>query len=273
MLVINAERRSDFDYKKYVKRSAVAEDFSRLVKEDCLVSLGTESVIKYKDVSNWVELTKLVEVLKELRYDTHERTGGLKTTSRVFGYQPRITLRKDYCSATSLQSQEQNVARVLEDVAKLVAKEYAESFGSVYNEHFQLANEKVLPEWRIKDTPFTSGIINKNNPLKYHFDSGNFKNVCSCMLAFKYEVGGGYLSCPEFDLGFEIKDCSLLIFDGQSILHGVTPIKKLSENAYRFTVVFYSLKQMWKCEPLELEVARIRNLKTKREQKRAGVAQ
>lgn len=73
---------------------------------------------------------------------------------------------------------------------------------------------------------------------------------------------------PEFGLGFEIKNSSLLIFDGQSILHGVTPIRRESENSYRYTVVFYTLLQMWKCEPLDKELARIRKIKTEREQKR-----
>ena len=35
-----------------------------------------------------------------------------------------------------------------------------------------------------------------------------------------------------------------------------------------YSVVYYSLEQMWKCEPLGDEVERIRNVKTQREIKR-----
>jgi len=48
------------------------------------------------------------------------------------------------------------------------------------------------------------------------------------------------------------------LFDGQSILHGVTPITKTSEDAVRFTVVYYSLKQMWSCESPGDEIQRMR---------------
>jgi len=78
------------------------------------------------------------------------------------------------------------------------------------------------------------------------------------------------LICPEFGLKFEISDGSLLIFNGQEILHGVSPIKKMSADAYRYTVVYYTMQQMWKCLPMPEEIKRIRQVKTAREQKRAG---
>jgi hypothetical protein len=53
------------------------------------------------------------------------------------------------------------------------------------------------------------------------------------------------------------------------LLHGVTPIKRLSEDAFRFTVVYYSLKQMWNCETVRGEVDALRDRRTKTEQKRA----
>jgi hypothetical protein len=59
------------------------------------------------------------------------------------------------------------------------------------------------------------------------------------------------------------------MFDGQSVLHGVTPITKTNPDAVRYSIVYYSLQQIWNCLPLSEEVARIRNLKTKRERARA----
>ena len=67
---------------------------------------------------------------------------------------------------------------------------------------------------------------------------------------------------------FEIEDNTILIFDGQSIVHGVTPLKKYSNDSYRYTIVYYSLEQMWKCDTIKEEVLRIRKLKKEREFKR-----
>jgi hypothetical protein len=77
---------------------------------------------------------------------------------------------------------------------------------------------------------------------------------------------------PEYDMALEIGNDTIAIFDGQDILHGVTPIQYLNENAYPYTIVYYSLAQMWNCGELTEEIARIRQLKLERELKRAGIS-
>ena len=122
--------------------------------------------------------------------------------------------------------------------------------------------------WKLGETVFTSGIVNKNNQINYHFDTGNFTEVFSAMLAFKNDMVGGHLVLPQYDLALEIADGSLTLFDGQKALHGVTPIHYKSDRSYRFTMVYYSLKNMWHCLEIDDELARIRNVKTVREKKR-----
>jgi len=229
-----------FNLKQYAKRSAIESDIGLLIKEDTIVWEGDRPIIAYVKLKSSA-LEPMRAQLQELRFDTTERTGGLKTTSRVFGYQPRMVLRRDFCSATSLQSKEPDVAQAVEKIAHAVKAVYQETFPDIYAAHQEMSEQKIRPELLIKGTPFTSGIINKNNPLKYHFDAGNFKGVCSCMVAFKKDVAGGYLACPEYHMGFEIADKSLLIFDGQSILHGVTPIIPTHDGGYRNSLIFYPL--------------------------------
>jgi hypothetical protein len=125
-----------------------------------------------------------------------------------------------------------------------------------------------MKDWTIGGSPFTSGIVNKNNQLKYHFDAGNFKGVLSNMVVFKKDVDGGHLVIPELDIALEVADNTLTIFNGQEILHGVSTIEYKNEQAYRYSIVYYSLEQMWKCEPLGDEIKRIRKIKTEREKKR-----
>ena len=88
------------------------------------------------------------------------------------------------------------------------------------------------------------------------------------MVAWRYKCVGGHLAIPEYNIGLEIADNSVLFFDGQKIMHGVTPIKYLSPKAYRYSLVFYTLKQMWKCQPFNKEFARIKQVKSDREIRR-----
>lgn len=90
-------------------------------------------------------------------------------------------------------------------------------------------------------------------------------------MVFKGDVTGGGLNVPEYDIHFTLADHSLLMFDGQGLLHGVTPFKLTKPGGYRYSIVYYSLRQMWNCLPPNAEVNRIRKLKTEREFKRAGL--
>jgi hypothetical protein len=157
---------------------------------------------------------------------------------------------------------------VISGFAKTLMTYYQKYFPEKYEEHLDLVDQKVMTDWKIGDTPFTSGIVNKNNPLKYHYDSGNFKGMLSNMVVLKSDIDGGHLVIPELDLALEVADQTLTIFNGQDILHGVSPINYKNDHAYRYSVVYYSLEQMWKCQTLGEELNRIRKIKTRREEQR-----
>lgn len=252
----------------YKLRSALEADYSTLYKEStALVVDGVVKVI-YIDLDKLgLDFTEVTRALNSIEFHTNKRTAGLLSTSRVFGFQPRNQIFKDFCSSTSLATDFPKEHKTICDYAKKIDEIYQAIDPVTYGKH-KAMSDKVLKEWTIEESLFTSGIVNKNNPLKYHYDAGNFKNVYSCMLGFKYNVEGGYLACPAYDCAFEIKNNSLHIFDGQNILHGVTPFKKLSPDAYRYTLVYYSLKAMWSCLPFGAELDRIRKRKTEREYRR-----
>lgn len=263
--------RREVDFAQYVRRSALESDYSTLITEDTLVTENGVPRILYAKLDP--ELTKYIrQACKNIRYDVSTRTSGLKTTSRIFGYNPRNEIRKNFCSTTSMANEHPAEHAVICEFGKHLTELYATYFPQIYAIHDAVVNERVRDGWRIEKTPFTSGIVNKNNPLKYHFDAGNIKDVLSNMVVFKRKVGGGYLSCPEFDLGFEVADNTVILFDGQNILHGVTPIKKYAADFYRYSVVYYTLQKMWSCLPIDEEIARARNVRVQREKKRvAGV--
>lgn len=261
-------RRKFIDPKQYVKRTALESDFDRLITEDCIVVDEVTNEILFVYVKLPFDTSDIVGALKRTAYDTSTRIGGLKTTSKVFGFLPRATLRRDFCTTASYARQQPKEHAIVCQYGQKISAMYSNFTPETYKNHTKIMKSEVLDEYSIKDTPFTSGIINKNNPLKYHFDSGNFTGVYSLMLGFKKDVKGGYLSIPDYGVGVEIADNSVFMFDGQEILHGVTPIKRLSTRAHRFTVVYYSMKQIWNCLPLDEELARIRKIKTEREERR-----
>lgn len=261
--------RKGIDHTQFIKRSALETDFDQLIDDDVVaIDAETKQIIFVHKRLDFDD-RDIMWALDRIKYEENTRTSGLKTHSRIFGHNPRNTLRKDFCSTVSLAIQQPKEHAVVCKYGVQISGVYSEFTPEVYAQHKAIMKKKVLDEWAIKDTPFTSGIINKNNPLKYHFDSGNFKNVYSCMAVFKRDIRGGYLSLPEYGVGVSLPHNSVFMFDGQSVLHGVTPITKLNAEAMRYSIVYYSLQQIWNCLPLSEEVARIRNLKTERERRRA----
>lgn len=256
------------NFKEYIKRSAKESDYKTLISEDALITTNGVPKILYMKLP--VDSSKLRAVVKKLKYSTTKRIRGLATTSTIFGYNPRNAIRKDYCSATAMAYTQPKEHAFICEFGKVLSQLYKQYFPDVYNYHNSITDKKILPEWKINETPFTSGIVNKNNPLKYHFDTGNIKEALSNMVVFKKDVQGGYLACPEFGVGFECADDSVVIFDGQSILHGVTPIKQLFPDSYRYSIVYYTLQQLWSCEPLSEEILRVRKTHLAMERRRAN---
>ncbi len=266
LLTLRFDRRIPIDLADYKLRSAQESDYIDVVDRSCLLYEGGKLAIVYLELDN--DSSDIIEALHQVEYHTNHRTDGLLSTSRTFGYLPRNTLRRDFCAVTDLATKQPHEHATVISYARMVEHFYRDLNPPLYAEH-QEKTERVLREYVLPGSVFTSGIINKNNPLKYHFDKGNFENVWSCMLVFKGDIEGGYLAVPEFNLAFELKNNSLLMFDGQAILHGVTPIRRMSPDAFRYSVVFYSMDKMWSCLPLGEELSRIQTLRTQRERKRA----
>jgi len=254
-------KKKKLNLKEFVQRRANENDCSTLLKDEFKLvdeESGKIVCLYVKPTEDEASFNSLFDACTKIKYEENFRTSGLKTTSRIFGYNPRNAIRKDFCAATSLANQDPINHNKIMSGGALAAKYYALYNKELYEEHLNTTKEKVVKDFKFNELPFTSGIVNDNNPLSYHFDSGNYKEVWSAMIVLKKNIGGGYLSMPEYDVTCEVANHSIFYFDGQNILHGVTPIKKLTPDARRFSIVYYSLRAMWNCEPLRDEIARAR---------------
>lgn len=268
MKELTLKRKENFDSSVLQYKSVLESDYSIFIDEDTIIRdfESGEIVVVYLKLTD--DLSELRNSVVNLKYAKGRRTAGLKTQDKVFGYMQRLGVANDYCSTAVFAKSNPKEHNIVCNFGSTLSKLYEKYVPEVYKKHQQIVFDRVKPQWIIKDSVFTSGIINKNNQLNYHFDRGNFKNVYSNMIAFKKDMMGGHLSIPEYDLGLKISDSSVTLFDGQKILHGVTPLKFLSEKSYRYTLVYYSLEQMWKCETPQEELLRVKKLKTESARKR-----
>jgi hypothetical protein len=254
--------------KELNKKSPLDSDTTQVIDQPTIFKLKGEVVMVYGKFPHPYTIEVVREACKKIRYEKSDRTAGLKTESRIFGFKPRRVIRGDFCSSTMLAKESPIEHAAITQLGGHFCKLYDQYLPHVFKQHLETVLGEVLPEWIIPGTIFTSGIVNKSNSLKYHLDSGNFKDCMSCMLVLRKDVEGGMLSIPEFDLRLDLQDSTYLIFDGQKILHGVTQIRPMNKFSYRYSIVFYSLKQMCNCMAFGDELQRVRKVKKAREEKR-----
>lgn len=250
----------DIDAKQFKKKSAKRGDYKTLIKEYGMYQIDDDNSILYTEFIPPND--DLVKAFKNFKVNQSVRTGGLKSNSSLIGYRPRKPPVEDFCTITTSSYNQPIEHEIFMETSKKLAEIYKKYLPEMYHKHMRKLKEKnsrgeeLLDEYILEQTPFTSGIVNKNNQLNYHYDAGNIKGVVSAMIVVKKDVAGGYLSLPEYDVAIELKNNSAIFFNGQNILHGVTPIAKASADAYRYSVVFYTLDKMWKCLGVEEELER-----------------
>lgn len=176
------------------------------------------------------------------------RLSGLRVEHRVFGFTPPAPMRKRYgCARSSFNAEYPEAMQTAGDFC-LLAEWVFRTFAPEVHERTGAAVRQVVPDaWRIERTLWTSGIINHTASLPYHRDSANVPLSWSAMLGCRKDMDGGLLHLNDYDLFLGIPNGSISIFDGQSVTHGVTPMRPLSPDSYRYTAVTYSKSAISRC--------------------------
>jgi len=263
----------EIDPEKYLGNYAQASDVSTVIDEDVVVEVDGVVVLAYV-ASVGEDIEELRGMLNEHKFGVAQRASSKKafySASAVFGYQPRLPLRTvtQNCRIASLVRSNKELHSLLVAWTDAATRVYRELAPDAASHHTEQTANKILEEYRIPRSMFTSGIVNKSNQLPYHYDSGNFVGAWSAMLGLSKGVSGGFLNIPEYDIALKISDGSLSFFDGQSRLHGVTPFTRNDATAERYTIVWYSLRKLWDCLPYREELAHVNQRMTEQNRMKA----
>jgi hypothetical protein len=196
---------------------------------------------------------------------TVRQNTGLRNVSRTFGMAPRKPYqRRESCRATALAHDFPEEHAVLVALSDHLGAMMQEQLPELWESGLKDV-EEVAMEWRMTDKVYwTSGVINRSSALPYHRDGFNF-DAWSAMPVIRMGTRGGYLSIPEYDMTVACRDGYALFFAGYRVVHGVTPIVSLSEDAYRYSAVYYALRGMKDCFTFAIESAEGGKRRTDRE--------
>lgn len=251
------------------KRGEIVPDIEPNVKEAGIyVDEDTnEPFLVYMPMPNDM-VPELRAAVRDVKYSSSGVTRqqlGIENHSRTFGMAPRKPFQtREACRPTSLSYEQPDIHKVLENVADRLSQIMRKVAPAVYDKDVN-ETSSVDKEWRIsEDSLWTSGVINKTSTLPYHYDGNNF-DMWSAMPIIRRGTRGGALHMPEYDVCIECRDGWVTFFPGYRYLHGVTPITHVTEDAYRYTVVYYCLRGMKDCFTYAVEQAEARKKRTKRE--------
>jgi len=248
-------------------KGAGAMDYTRIFNSDTDVYIKGKKEIAFR-ILHKTNMQDLRWACLNVKYSKLPRTAGMVSHSTTFGFMPRRALLQDFCHSCSMAKKEPEQHFVFEHYAMYAQGHYAYLFPEQYCAQSDWVNANISNDWTIGDSIWTSGIVNKENYLAYHKDNGNEKNSFSVMFVFSKGIQGGNLVIPGLRIAFAPKDCVMLIFQGVKHLHGVTPIITMENDAYRRSVVYYTMGSMKNCGTPTEEVERIRKVKLQREVKR-----
>jgi hypothetical protein len=192
------------------------------------------------------------------------RVSGMAHKVGSFGYMPVSPLRGQYAASPAvIYKNYPELATLLEIVGRDVWEKFQQVAPDQSREHHEAVAAKIRTDWWIGGVPYTSGVINDTAALPYHLDSGNITGAWSMMLCLRKNVGGGGLHLPEYDVTLGVPNGSVIFFDGQSIWHGVVPFIKTRKDAYRYTIVWYTRKNLGSATTPEEEILKAKRRTTR----------
>jgi hypothetical protein len=197
------------------------------------------------------------------------RLSGIVSAHQTFGNVAPMKLRRRFgCATSSFSRGHPRVDRALRVLGGEAWLRFAEILPEVAETHEALVTGRILDDWLLDSLlPFTSGIINNSAALPYHRDASNVPGSWSLMICLRRDVEGGHLHIPGYGVTLGVEDLSVIVFDGQAHLHGVTPMRRTDRRAFRYTIVYYAKAGCGACGPRAQEVVRAARVATEHYEK------
>jgi len=241
-----------------------AAEFERIINPPArLVSQG-RCVGVYASLPAWLA-EKGHQITRQVKPKKNTRTQGLPTKSTILGSLPRVPLRHNYCRLSADTNEHPEIWELAKEFAGHICTLYEKWLPEEYERHTRQTNSEIVPDWVVPGTPFTTINFNVNHAIKHHRDAANQKGVWSNVIILRKNSKGGLLVLPEYRAALTQVDGAIIIFDGQKVMHGVTPIATQA-GGYRCSVVLYALDQFRNCYPYAEELENIKRHRTKLEQ-------
>lgn len=234
-----------------------------LIEQPTILTVDGEPIAAYLRLENAAMLRRAALTI-DCRGGVQRNTT-YRSRSRTFGYAPpRVVTRRESCSLTQLGRDQPDVEKVLEHYADHFA-EMLDMISPDILPRDRATLGGVLPDWRLGDSGlWTSGVVNDTAALPYHRDGFNFA-TWSAMPVLRRGIRGGYLHLPEFGVALACADASVILFPGRLWVHGVTPIRRVADDGYRISIVYYALRGMKDCRTAAEETRRAQTKRTERE--------
>lgn len=191
------------------------------------------------------DLTRdVVNAFRAVKRSTVLRAAGIRSASNTFGYgAPNALIQRTTPTATAWAIEDPDGHRSLERFAAWAWGHLREHGPGTVVDTLAAARDRVHPDWRLGDSPWTSGIGNDNVNLRYHTDRNNVPHAWSVMLAARAGMAGGNLHIADYDLTVPVRDRSAFYFPGVDLMHGVTPMTPRIRGAFRYTFVWYPVRR------------------------------
>lgn len=213
---------------------------------------------------------KFLAMARSMDFGNTTRLGAkaLYTNSQLFGYTPRVALRRNWCSICALAREKPELYQQLIGWGKTAVEVMKRECPSALAEYQRLVEEAgIKPSWLIPGTPFSTAQLNESSAVKYHFDAADVPNTWNCLFVFNSQMAGGLTVLPRWRVAFSAAGFCFLGFPTVKELHGVTPLVKRSRAAFRYAMIFYTMDAIKRCGTPEEELNRVREWSTRSEAK------
>ena len=175
--------------------------------------------------------------------------------SGIIGFFDRYP-RIPYCRQTSYNINNPSKFKSMFPFFQTIDKNFAEQVPDRYKKQKEIV-KKTLPEWIISDTVFSTVTVNKNWQTAVHKDAKDYEPGFGVMTALRQGLFDGcYLVFPEYRVAVDINNGGVLFADVHE-WHGNTAFK--SKGGFeRISLVLYYREDMYKCDTMAGELARVK---------------